>query len=61
MSNEEFKCKGKIPKGSIKQIFCKFKGQFNLEGEGQGHKILNNTQLKFEGKVVAITRNYTKF
>ena len=57
---------------SLKQIFCKFEGQFDLEGQGQGHKFLKycktfNAQLKFEGKidygseVVAFTRNYTSF
>ena len=25
---------------SLKQIFCKFVGQFDLEGQGQGHKVL---------------------
>ena len=25
---------------SLKQTFCKFKGQFDLEGQGQGHKLL---------------------
>ena len=25
---------------SLKQIFSKFVGQFDLEGQGQGHKIL---------------------
>ena len=41
MINEQFKCKGKIPKRSIKslkQIFFKFEGQFDLEGQGHGQK-----------------------
>ena len=25
---------------SLKLIFCKFKGQFELEGQGQGHWLL---------------------
>ena len=25
---------------SLKQIFCKFEGQFDLEGQGQVHKFL---------------------
>ena len=39
MINKQFKCKGKIPNGSIsnlKQIdlFCKFKDKSDLEGQG---------------------------
>ena len=30
LQNGEFK--------SLKLIFCKFKGQFELEGQGQGHQ-----------------------
>ena len=26
---------------SSKQIFCKFEGQFDLEGQGQGHRFLD--------------------
>ena len=43
MINEQFKCKGNIPKGqfeSLKLIYCKFKGQFELQGQGQGHQFL---------------------
>ena len=25
---------------SLKQVFCKFEGQFVIEGKGQGHKFL---------------------
>ena len=25
---------------NLKQTFCKFEGQFDLEGQGQGHKFL---------------------
>ena len=25
---------------SLKQIFCKFEGQLDIEGQGQGHKFL---------------------
>ena len=35
---EQFKCKGNIPTGqfkSLKPIFCKFEGQFDLNGQGQ--------------------------
>ena len=32
--NEQFECKGK----SLKLIFCKFEGQLDLQGQGQGHK-----------------------
>ena len=35
--------KGKFHIGEFKsltQIFCKFEGQFNLEGQDQGHKFL---------------------
>ena len=35
--------KGKFQIGqfkSLKQIFCKFEGQFDIEGQGQGHKVL---------------------
>ena len=45
---------------SLKQIFCKFEGQFDLEGQ-------DLQIIEFEGKihngskVVAFTRNYTKF
>ena len=42
MINEQFKCNGKIPKGvnfeTLKLIFFKFRGQFDLEGQGQGHQ-----------------------
>ena len=27
---------------SLKQIFCKFEGQFDIEGQGQGHKFLKD-------------------
>ena len=27
---------------SLKQIFCKFVGQSDLEGQGQGHKFYNS-------------------
>ena len=27
------------PFNSLKQIFCKFVGQSDLEGQGQGHKL----------------------
>ena len=27
---------------SLKQIFCQFVGQSDLEGEGQGHKFYNS-------------------
>ena len=59
---------------SSKLIFDKFKGQFELEGQGQGpvFEIIGdlwmiNTHLKFEAKipngskVIAFTMNYTKF
>ena len=60
---------------SLKQIFCRFEGQYDLECHGQSHKFLNyfktfrliNIQLKSEGKihygskVVALTRKCTKF
>ena len=58
---------------SLKQIFFKFQGQFDLGGQGhKSMKILQdlymiNTQFKFEikidygSKVVAFTRNYTIF
>ena len=60
---------------SSKLTFCKFNGQFEREGKGQGHQFLKklgelkmiNTHLKFQSKipnglkVVAFTRNYTKF
>ena len=36
MINEQFKCKGKFQIGQLK-IFCKFEGQFDIEGQGQGH------------------------
>ena len=38
--NEQFKCEGKIPK-----IFCRFEGQFDLEGQGQCHKFLNPSEI----------------
>ena len=41
MINKQFKCKGKIPNGSIKKFktnISKFVGQFDLED--QGHKFL---------------------
>ena len=43
MINKQFKCKGKFQIGqfkSLKQIFSKFVGQFGLESQGQGHKLL---------------------
>ena len=43
MINEQFECKGKIANRScksLKQVFYKFGGQFDLEGQGQGHKFL---------------------
>ena len=41
MINAQFKCKGNFGQfKSLKQIFCKFEGQFDLEGQGQGHKFL---------------------
>ena len=73
MINKQFKCKIKIPNMSISKskakIFCKFKGQFDLED--QGHQIQDlkmiNSQLKFEVKIpngskaVAFKRIYIKF
>ena len=45
--NEQFKCEGKILK-----IFCRFEGQFDLEGQGQCHKFLNpSEELKCKGKI----------
>ena len=41
MINKQFKCKGKFQMGkfkSSKQIFSKFEGQFDLKGQGQGHR-----------------------
>ena len=35
--------KAKLQNGQFKSsklIFCKFKGQFELEGQGQGHQVL---------------------
>ena len=43
MINEQFKCKEKFQMGqlkSLKQIFSNFVGQFDFEGQGQGHKSL---------------------
>ena len=59
MINEQLKCKGKFQIGqfkSLKQIFCKFEGQFDLEGQGQVFGIVQdlymiNALLKFEGKI----------
>ena len=31
---------GQFKSLSLKQIFCKFVGQSDLEGQGQGHKFL---------------------
>ena len=60
-----------------KQIFCKFKGQFELEIQGQGNQCLKTilrpldyqytVSIKFEAKisnsskVVAFKNKYTKF
>ena len=49
---------------SLKQIFSKFVGHFDLEGQGQGHKffrtaqdlLMINTQLKFEGKIPTVQK-----
>ena len=70
---KSFSVKAKFQIGqfqSLKQIFCKFEGQFDTEGQVfeivQDLKMIN-TQLKFEGKihygskVVALARNYTEF
>ena len=32
--------KAKFQFKSLKEIFCKFVGQFDLEGQSQGHKFL---------------------
>ena len=77
MINKQFKCKGKIPSlssQSLKQIFCKFEGQIDPEGQGKDYQFLKipdlkmiNTQLKLEvrtpnsSKVVTFTRNHTDF
>ena len=53
---------------TLKLIFCKFKGQFELEGQGQGHKFLkqrktfrlsihNEGKIHYGSKVVAFTKN----
>ena len=38
MTNEQFKCKGKMPDRSIKKFKtnCKFEGEFDNEGQVQG-------------------------
>ena len=58
---------------SLKQISCKFKGQSELKGEGQGHKFKNLTHLDDQqtaqveaniskgSNVVTFMRNCTKF
>ena len=30
---------------SVNQIFCMFEGQFDLEGQGQGHQFLNPAEI----------------
>ena len=38
MNSLSVKAKFQIGKfKSLKQIFCKFEGQFDIEGQGQGH------------------------
>ena len=52
MINGKFKCNGKIPKGSIlKLIFSKFKGQFDLKG--QGHPFLKINQRPLDHQYTA--------
>ena len=43
MIKEQFNVKAKFQMGQFKsliQIFCKFEGHSDLEGQGQGHKFL---------------------
>ena len=44
----------------LKQIFCKFAGQSDLEGQGQGHKFLDSPR-PLGSKDAAFTRNQTQF
>ena len=67
-----FCVKAKLQNGqfkSFKLIFCKFKGEFELEGQGQGHQFLKyldlqmiNKHVKFEAKIPngsnRITQNF---
>ena len=59
--------KVKLQKGqfkSLKQIFCKFKGQFDLEWSRSRSQIFRivqdlkmiNTQLKFEGEIPTVQK-----
>ena len=75
MINKQFKFKGIFEMGNsvLKQIFCKFEGQFDLEDQGQGHQFFKigdlnmiYTQIKFKdkilngSKVIIFTRNDIK-
>ena len=48
----------------LKQIFYKFEVQFDIKGQGQGHKFFQivqdlkriNTQLKFVGKIPTVQK-----
>ena len=73
MINKQIKVKFQIGQfKSLKQIFCKFEGQIDLEGQGQQFLTIQdlkmiNTQLRLKAefpngsKGIAFTKNYTKF
>ena len=47
MNSLNVKAKFQIGRGefkSLKQIFCKFVGQSDFEGQGQGHKFLEHSK-----------------
>ena len=47
---------------SLKQTFCKFEGQFQLEAQGQGHKLLKVKFLRFKLlNLQGITQIYLSF
>ena len=52
MNSLSVKAKFKIGQfKGLKQVFCKFEGQFDLEGQDQGHKLLKKCKFKMVQKL----------